>query len=116
MAEMTREQLEGAVMALERCGWTNQTSIWNALTSYRAQLAAMPPSPDLREALVEARSALEEVQEAMAQGAASIWDGHYGNGITVDYAKAVDKEMKDANGKASAAMASIDAVLGEVKS
>jgi hypothetical protein len=53
MADMTREQLQGAVMALEEInvcsfGFHMEPAnyIYNAGLAYRAQLAAMPPEPE----------------------------------------------------------------------
>lgn len=64
--EMTREQLEGALMALDdmhaNVGLSYVVEQWlvDKRDAYRAKLAAMPPQPDLRAPLVDAYSALKE--------------------------------------------------------
>ena len=47
---MTREHLEGALMALDQIQHFSQRTLW---TRYSEQLAALPPEPDYRALLVE---------------------------------------------------------------
>jgi hypothetical protein len=71
MADMTREQLQGAVMALRymhaNVGLSPVAEQWliDNRDLYEAQLAALPPQPDLRAALVEARAALGSWRDTM---------------------------------------------------
>jgi len=55
--------------------------------------------------VAELEGALGDLREAMERAKASVWDGHYGKGITVDYARAVDKEISEATSKADKALA-----------
>lgn len=67
------------------------------------------PAEAQRDALAarvaELEEALGDLREAMERAKASVWDGHYGKGITVDYARAVDKEISEATSKADKALA-----------
>ena len=73
MAEMTREQLQGAVMALDNMlknvGLSVFAERWafEKLTKHRSQLTAMPPQPDLRALLVEARAALDKLIDPLCE-------------------------------------------------
>lgn len=67
-------------------------------------LAAEAERDALAARVAELEGALGDLREAMERAKASVWDGHYGKGITVDYARAVDKEISEATSKADKAL------------
>lgn len=65
----------------------------------RLRVWPAPSSRDCREAadaITSLRETVAELEAVLERAQAAMWDSHYGKGIAVEYAQAVDAEINNA--------------------